>query len=187
MNIRDMKKRAGSLGLVALMSLSLAAPAFAADPTKEVKGTYEAGGAPVYSYSYAFKCGKDDPMVFTYHAPSDGTWDPDTHSYTGEASAGGWTCASGANEIVVTNHSNAAISVQPEFVATYAGFKGAFFEDGSDTSFSSITIGSAVGTDKDNAPSKTFAFNPVKGTAVLTEADTAGVTLGTITLHISAA
>lgn len=182
MNIKNIQKRAGAFGLAAMMSLSMAIPAFAAEvPTKDVTGTYEAGGVPVYSYSYSF-----GDMKFTYRAASEGTWDPETHQFSGAASGGGWTCATGADVITVTNHSNAAISVQPKFEAQYEGFKGAFFEDGSQTSFNSFTIESAVGSTPDNAPKKSFKFSPVKGSASLKEGDT-NVTLGTITLHVAGA
>ena len=141
MNLKDFKKRAGSFGLAALMSLSMAVPAFAAsDPTKEVKGTYAGAstGTPVYSYSYNF-----GSMEFTYKAPGTdkGTWDPKTHTYSGGGgtSEGGWSCAKGANDITVINHSNAPVQVRLSFEAAKDGFLGGFSKN-------NFTIASADGT-----------------------------------------
>lgn len=180
MNIRDMKKRAGSFGLAALMSLSLAVPAFAAStepPTKDIMGSYVAGdNAAVYSYSYHF-----GDMEFEYVGASSRKWNPQTHQYDeGTSSEGGWrakTATSG--DATVINHSNAPIKVSFGFEAAVDGMSFGASEQG-------FTIASAEGTTVDNAPSKTVKIGPAADCGVLAEGQT-NVKLGTITLRVAAA
>ena len=93
-------------------------------------------------------------MEFTYNPEFVGVWNPATHSYT-ESAEESWTCGEGANKIVVTNHSNAAIiasfTYQP--VANYNNITGAFFSDsGFQNSINHLSLPSAVETTVANAP-----------------------------------
>lgn len=168
-------KKIGALVLVAVMALSMAMGVSAAeDPVKDVTGTYGDGGKPVYSYSYAW-----GSMEFTYNGAAEGTWNPETHQFEGEAGEAGWTCKTGANEIKVINHSNAAVKVNLTFDSAKEGISFGFTENG-------FTIPSAVGTAVDAAPSHTVKAGPTDDCGGLQAGDT-GVKLGTITLKVSAA
>ena len=73
--------------------------------TKTVTAKYV---APTYSgdvYGVDVEFGA---MIFTYTAAKQGTWDPDSHTYTGAAAAK-WEAE--GNTVDVTNHSNVAITV----------------------------------------------------------------------------
>lgn len=155
---------------------SLMTPAFAVeDPTHDVTGTFLGdAGTPVYSYAYSW-----GNMKLNYAGPSDGTWNPETHKYEGDPTQGGWTCADGADTITIQNHSNAEIRVSLRFDSAYEGFKGGFSEN-------NFTIQSAVGTEPENAPSKTVRFGPTNDSGVLKTGDT-DVKLGTITIHVTGA
>lgn len=180
--IRMFTKRIASALLAGALMVSCAIPAFAADPSKDVTGSYRAGtqgGKPVYSFGYNF-----GSMEFTYQDASEGgkAWNPKTHAYDGadqEATEAGWVCATGANDITVVNHSNAPIRVNLTFEAALDGFKGGFTDNG-------FTIETAEGTTVEEAPKKTVQFGPTNSnTAVLTAGQT-GVKLGTITISAGA-
>ena len=103
--------------IISLALLSTASvTAFAASPitakdgsdSAVVKGTYVAGDASATVYSVDIAWGS---MEFTYTDASKGTWNPDTHGYDG-AKAATWSCATDANKIEVTNHSNANVTAQ---------------------------------------------------------------------------
>lgn len=192
MNIRDMKKRAGAFGLAALMSLSLAAPAFAADPTKEVTGTYKGAATEVPVLSMGVNFGD---MEFTYQAPgtSKGTWDPQTHTYSGggESLKGGWSY-NGTNDITVANHSNVKVSVGFDFTSAEGhAFKGAVCDKTDDgyapLAGQKLELDRAVeGSAQSAAPSKTVYFAMTTDSETLKEGDS-NLTLGTITMSVARA
>lgn len=176
-------KRIASALLAGALMVSCAIPAFAADPSKDVMGSYRAGGQggkPVYSFGYNF-----GSMEFTYQDASEGgkAWNPKTHAYDGAdqaATEAGWVCASGANDITVVNHSNAPIEVNLAFEAALEGFKGGFTENG-------FTIATAEGTAVDEAPQKTVQFGPTSSNTATLSAGQTNVKLGTITISAGAA
>lgn len=146
-----MKKFAVLLLTLALFC-AMSVPAFAATITtgsgrefKNVFGTYQAGSATTV-YSVDITWGN---MKFTYVDASDGEWNPLTHTYDGATTAG-WTCDEGANEITVTNHSNAAVGVTLTYSATegYAGISGTFDKN-------TLNLATADGTARDEAPTAT--------------------------------
>lgn len=146
-----MKKFAVLLLTLALFC-AMSVPAFAATISdtrrqdfQNVFGTYQAGSATtVYSVDITW-----GSMEFTYVDASDGEWNPLTHTYDGATTAG-WTCDEGANEITVTNHSNAAVGVTLTYSATegYADIRGTFDN-------STLSLATAVGTARDEAPTAT--------------------------------
>ncbi len=171
-------KKITSLLAVAALTCTMGTTAFAADQdgvgtgdhTAEVKGTYQAGGsgAVVYSVDIAW-----DSLEFTYTAAGEGTWNPETHEYSGATQAS-W---SESKNIVVTNHSNAAVTATASFQADdgYQAVSMTFGDNGQQ-------INSAVGTAVDSAPSATITVTPSGDLP----ADTNG-TIGSVTLNIAAA
>lgn len=104
-----------SLLLAVMMIATMSVTAFAANvddtntsDSKNVTANYVAGTSADAVYLVDIAWGS---VMFTYTSASEGTWDPETHTYDG-ATAAKWTCAEGANKIDVTNHSNAAVTVE---------------------------------------------------------------------------
>ena len=89
----NMKKLVSMLAVAAL-TCTMGTTAFAADQTgvntgsysADVKGTYQASssGAVVYSVDIAWT-----DMSFTYTGAGEGTWDPETHQYSGSSEGPG--------------------------------------------------------------------------------------------------
>ena len=115
-----------------------------------VKGTYNAGSAAATVYSVDITWGS---MDFTYTDASTGTRDPATHQYD-NISAAKWSCSEGADKISVTNHSNAGITVKLGYEqgTGYNGISGSF-SDNKGIAITKLTLGSAVGTKPESAPS----------------------------------
>ena len=113
-------------------------------------------------------------MQFTYSVGGTHTWDPVNHEYKDNTSAS-WT-ASG-NTVTVTNHSNVAIKAELSFAAesAYSGITGSFGED------ATLLLATAVGTNKDTAPSDTANLT-LSGT--LASNVTTSTKVGTITVKI---
>lgn len=175
----NMKKLVSMLAVAALVC-TMSTTAFAADQTgvntgeysNNVKGTYKAGGAaaPVYSVNIAW-----DSLEFTYTAAGEGTWNPETHEYSGATQAS-W---SESKNIVVTNHSNAAVTATAAFQADtgYTDVTMTFGENNGNT------IATAVGTQVGEAPSATITVTP--GGTLAESAN--GGRIGEITVTIAAA
>lgn len=91
-----------------------------------VSGTYAQTGTPGTVYRVDIAWGS---MEFTYTVnESNRTWNPTSHTYTSEGSDGVWSCGSGADEISVTNHSNAAVKAGFSYAPAegYTGITGDF-------------------------------------------------------------
>ena len=91
-----------------------------------VSGTYAQTGTPGTVYRVYIAWGS---MEFTYTVnESNRTWNPTSHTYTSEGSDGVWSCGSGADEISVTNHSNAAVKAGFSYAPAegYTGITGDF-------------------------------------------------------------
>ena len=182
-----MKKAVALIGSLALILSLAAVSVFAANTTTkdtiaqngsashDVKATYEAGSAGGTVYSVDITWGD---MEFTYKAGSEGTWNPETHT-TSDSSAGQWTVNNeGGNKIVVTNHSNAAITATLTYTPAsgYNGISGSFGDKGS------INLVTAVGTEVNNAPSDTASLTL---SGELDSNTAAGTKIGTITVVIN--
>ena len=175
----NMKKLVSMLVAAALVC-TMSTTAFAADQTgvdtgsysADVKGTYQAGSSgAVYSVDIAWT-----DMSFIYTGAGEGTWDPETHQYSGGSSEGAWTASN--DSITVTNHSNAAVkataSYQPE-----TGYETTTMTFGNN----GATVATAVGTEVASAPSATITVTP--GGTLAESAN--GGKIGTITVSIAAA
>lgn len=175
-----MKKFAVLLLTLALFC-AMSVPAFAATATisdtrrqafQNVFGTYQAGSATtVYSVDITW-----GSMEFTYVDASDGEWNPLTHTYDGATTAG-WTCDEGANEITVTNHSNAAVGVTLTYSATegYAGISGTFDKN-------TLNLATADGTARDEAPTATATLT-LRG--ALASTVTEGAMIGQVIVQLN--
>lgn len=176
--MRTLKRRVLVALLVVVMAVSLTVPAFAADPSTTIYGTYsaEAAADKVISFGYNW----NENMSFTYSAGSKGTWDPSTHSYSGGSNEGKWT-ADGSTDVTVTNHSNTAITVTLVFTANsgYESIKVGATDNG-------FTLATAEGTAVADAPSKTVKVGMTADSGALPEGTT-NVALGTLTLKVTAA
>ena len=138
-----------------------------------VTGVYQAGTTADEKISVDIVW---DAMDFTYTAPSQGTWNPATHAYEGQA-AGGWSDNTPA--ITVKNHSNVALNATLGFTADVAGVVGTFTEASGTANDSVLELATAEGTEVANAPTATATFG-ISGAAI--DADK---TLGTITVAIA--
>ena len=119
-----------------------------------------------------------DAMDFTYTAPSQGTWNPVTHTYDG-ATAGGWSDNTPA--ITVTNHSNVAVNATLGFTANVTGVAGTFTEASGTENDNILELATAEGTAVADAPTASANFG-ISGAAI--DADKS---LGTITVAIAKA
>jgi hypothetical protein len=139
----------------------------------EIVGTYTPGTAAdeIISVDIAWEA-----MDFTYTAASQGTWNPATHAYEGQA-AGGWSDNTPA--ITVKNHSNVAINATLDFTTDVTGVIGTFTEASGTANDNILELATAEGTEVANAPTATANFG-ISGAAI--DADKA---LGTITVTIA--
>ena len=173
-------KKITTLLAAAALTCAMGTTAFAADQdgvntgsySADVKGTYQADGSDaVYSVDIAWT-----DMSFTYTGAGEGTWDPETHQYSGGSSEGAWTASN--DSITVTNHSNAAVKATASYQAEtgYGSTTMTFGNNGA-------TVATAEGTEVDSAPSATITVTP--GGTLAESAN--GGKIGTITVSIAAA
>ena len=148
-------KKFFALALALALTLAMAVTCFAANTIgagEEAKTTVSAKyvsptlSGEVYGVDVAFGA-----MQFTYTAESQGTWNPETHAYEEKVDAK-WTA--NGNTVVVTNHSNVAITVN----VAYANAQGVTGVVGTVTN-GSFDLASAVGTAVNEAPTATATLN----------------------------
>ena len=173
-----------AITLTIALAFCMAVPAFAAEPdisanngtaSVTVNGTYNAGSIAQEVISVDVSWGS---MSFTYNDTIEGTWNDETHNFDG-AVAANWTCATDANKITVTNHSNTDVEAQLTFAkAENTNIVGSFTETVGSANDGVMLIDSAVGTLPTAAPSAVAHFNVTAGSI------TANGVLGTITLKI---
>ena len=173
-------KKITTLLAAAALTCTMGTTAFAADQdgvntgsySADVKGTYQAGSSgAVYSVDIAWT-----DMSFTYTGAGEGTWDPETHQYSGGSSEGAWTASN--DSITVTNHSNAAVKATASYQAE-TGYESTTMTFGNNEA----TVATAVGTEVASAPSATITVTP--GGTLAESAN--GGKIGTITVSIAAA
>ena len=172
-------KKLTAVAMTGMMVLGMGTSVCAASPitqiggtdTNDVKATYSANTKAETVYSVDIEWGN---MQYTYTIDSEGTWDPKTHAFT-DASDGKWTCSEGADEVKVTNHSNAAVkaafSYTPE--ADYNTITGNFDKKTADLPTAEDTEVSEAPTDTAtlslNGALKKNVTTPTKiGTATVT-------------------
>lgn len=153
-----------------------------------VTGTYVSGDNTVYKVDIVW-----GNLSFTYNEEAKGTWNPNTHTYSG-GQAAGW--APGKVDITITNHSNTAVAATPSYEAAADEYKTADMqfsnsadkvivkEKTNEDDITYISIGSA-----DNQEGANGAGSPVKETFKVTPTGelppgTKDQTIGTITITI---
>lgn len=113
-------------------------------------------------------------MEFTYSTGGTQTWNPTTHQYTGNTTAG-WSET--GNTVTVTNHSDSAVKVAFGFQAeTGYGVTGSFSND-------SINLPSAVG--KATTASELTGTSTLTLDGTLSNTVTTSTKVGTITVTIT--
>ena len=117
-------------------------------------------------------------MEYTYTIDSEGTWNPGTHQYTGKTE-GRWTCDDGADQVTVTNHSNAAVDA----AFTYEAKSGYESIDGSFNN-QETTLKTAEDTEVSEAPNATATLSL---TGALKKDVPTATTIGTATVTLNAA
>ena len=147
-------KKLTAVAMTGMMVLGMGTSVCAASPItqigdtdrNDVKATYATDEPAETVYSVDIKWGS---MEYTYTIASEGIWNPGTHQYTGK-SEGQWTCDNGADQVTVTNHSNAAVDAEFKYEAEgeYNGITGSFNND-------TVNLATAEGTTKDKAPNET--------------------------------
>lgn len=148
-------KKLTAVAMTGMMVLGMGTSVCAAEPitqipgtdTNDVKATYSATTKADTVYSVDITWGS---MEYTYTIESEGKWNPDTHEFDGKSGTGSWSCSDGADEVKVTNHSNAAVDAAFSYKAEdeYNGIRGSFSED-------TAKLETAEGTTVDQAPNST--------------------------------
>ena len=127
-------------------------PSTFAPESHDVMLNYIEGTKSTVVYSFDITWGS---MDFTYTAASEGTWNPSTHQFDNKV-ASSWRCEEDANKITVTNHSNTSITAALSFspIDSFSELTSSFKDTSNEAlTDSSLRIESAVGSNKDNAPS----------------------------------
>lgn len=172
-------KKLTAVAMTGMMVLGMGTSVCAAEPgdseTRNVQATYVASTKAQTVYSVDIEWGN---MQYTYTIDSEGTWDPETHSFT-NASEGKWTCSKGADEVKVTNHSNAAVKAAFNYEAGsgYESIDGSFNNQ-------ETTLPTAENTEVSKAPNDTATLS-LSG-ALKKDVPTA-TTIGTATVTLSEA
>lgn len=174
-----MRKKIFAFFIAAAMISGMTSTAFATSvdgsnpsSTSDVKATYVQGSASDTIYSVDVVWGN---MEFTYTAPEEGTWNPNTHTYDGAGTNGVWSYEDGANIIKMVNHSNTAASAKVTYNtgADYQEISGTFEK-------STLSTLTAVGTEYKSAPSDSTTLSLSGALKESTEQ----VTVGTVTLTL---
>lgn len=176
-------KKLTAVAMTGMMVLGMGTSVCAAEPitpskgagTKEVKATYTTDEKADTVYNVEIAWGD---MQYTYKIDSEGKWNPETHQYD-NASVGEWSCTDGANQVKVTNHSNAAVKANFSYVSEegYDGITGTFDKNTQD-------LATAEGTEVLNAPKATSTLSL---SGALKKNVTTPTTIGTATVILSEA
>lgn len=147
-------KKLAAAALTLTMALAMSTPVHATiitDVTRlndstQIYATYEEGVTTTDTvYNVDVEWGN---LEYTYHPNAEKVWSPYDLKYVIYEHTPFWTCEDGADQIKVTNHSNAAISAKLEYEQTNAEVTGSFDQ-------SKINLKSADGTTVDEAPTGT--------------------------------
>lgn len=176
-------KKLTAVAMTGMMVLGMGTSVCAASPitdiggtdTNDVKATYATKGQAATVYSVDIEWGS---MQYTYTIDSEGTWNPDTHQFDGKSEEGSWSCSDGANEVKVTNHSNAAVKAAFNYEAEsgYESIDGSFNNQ-------ETTLRTAEGTKVSEAPNDTATLS-LRG--ALNKNVPTATTIGTATVTLNA-
>ena len=146
-----MMKKIIAATLVLTLSMSMGNLVYAVeDKSADIKATYQAGEENTATvYSVDVKWGS---LQYTYSSGVTRSWDPTTLKYKETSGTSSWTCQDGADQITVTNNSNADITASLAYTKTDSNITGTF-------SNSKIGLKSAEGTNAGEGPSGTTALS----------------------------
>lgn len=146
-----MMKKIIAATLALTLSMSMGNFVYAADDSSaDIKATYQAGKENTDTvYSVDVKWGS---LEYTYSSGVTKSWDPKTLKYKETSGTSSWTCQDGADQITVTNNSNADITASLAYAKTDSNITGTF-------SNSKIGLKSAEGTNAGQGPSGTTALS----------------------------
>lgn len=169
---------AGLLALVMVLSTGMTAAAAqndtsmgTGDKTVDVTASYHPSNEAETVYHVDIKW---DSMSFSYTETGKKTWNPDTHTYSGDA-GGKWDKTEAS--ITVTNHSDVAVKVAVTYTPKAdTGITGAI-TNGSAT----LSAGEVEKPEQADSLTATLKISGQPNASV-TEA---GVTIGTVTIRIS--
>ena len=174
-------KKLAAVAMTSIMVFAMGTSVCAASPIEEAQGTDSKGVKATYEtkdkaetvYSVDIAWGD---MKYTYTINSEGTWNPENHKFEGASESGTWSCGERANEVKVTNHSNAAVNVAFSYEAEedYKAISGNFDQK-------EVSLETAEGTEVENAPTNKATLSLTgaleKNVAEATKIGTATVTL----------
>ena len=169
-----MKKKIIAATLALTLSMSMGNFVYAADDrSADIKATYQAGKENTDTvYSVDVKWGS---LEYTYSSGVTKSWDPTTLKYKETSGTSSWTCQDGADQITVTNNSNADITASLAYAKTDSNITGTF-------SNSKIGLKSAEGTNAGEGPSGTTALS-LNG--ALSDTTASKKEIGNVTVTIS--
>lgn len=177
-------KKLTAVAMTGMMVLGMGTSVCAASPitqiggtdTNDVKATYSTDDKADTVYSVAIAWGD---MQYKYTVSTEGTWNPSTHKFDGASETGNWSCDTGANQVTVTNHSNAAVNANFSYVSEegYDGITGTFDKN-------TQNLATAEGTEVLNAPKATSTLSL---SGALKKNVTTPTTIGTATVTLNAA
>ena len=169
-----MMKKIIAATLALTLSMSMGNFVYATDNNSaDIKATYQAGKentATVYSVDVEW-----GSLEYTYSSGVTRSWDPTTLKYKEASGTSSWTCQDGADQITVTNNSNADITASLAYAKTDSNITGTF-------SNSKIGLKSAEGTNVGESPSGTTTLS-LKGALSDTTAEKQEI--GNVTVTIS--
>lgn len=169
-----MKKKIIAATLALTLSMSMGNFVYAAeDSSADIKATYQAGKENTDTvYSVDVKWGN---LEYTYSSGVTKSWDPTTLKYQETSGTSSWTCQQGADQITVTNNSNADITASLAYDKTDSNITGTFTN-------SKIGLKSAEGTNVGESPSETTTLS-LKG--ALSDTTAVKKEIGNVTVTIS--
>lgn len=169
-----MMKKIIAATLALTLSMSMGNFVYAAeDESADIKATYQAGKENTDTvYSVDVKWGS---LEYTYSSGVTKSWDPTTLKYKETSDTSSWTCQDGADQITVTNNSNADITASLAYAETGSNITGTFTN-------SKIGLKSAEGTNVGKSPSETTTLS-LKG--ALSDTTAVKKEIGKVTVTIS--
>ena len=169
-----MMKKMIAATLALTLSMSMGNLVYAVeDKSADIKATYQAGKENTDTvYSVDVNWGS---LEYTYSSGVTKSWDPTTLKYKEASGTSSWTCQEGADQITVTNNSNADITASLAYDKTDSNITGTFTN-------SKIGLKSAEGTKVGESPSETTTLS-LKGALSDTTAEKKEI--GKVTVTIS--
>lgn len=169
-----MMKKMIAATLALTLSMSMGNLVYAVeDKSADIKATYQAGKESTDTvYSVDVNWGS---LEYTYSSGVTKSWDPTTLKYKETSGTSSWTCQEGADQITVTNNSNADITASLAYAKTDSNITGTFTN-------SKIGLKSAEGTNVGESPSATTTLS-LKGALSDTTAEKKEI--GNVTVTIS--